>query len=156
MGAIVEHVDAQLRAAGVAQGPRVHFVAHSLGGLVARAYLAEHRPPNLGRVVLLAPPNRGSPVIDRLRAAGVSVTPIGPTGRALGAGARDLPALLPPPDYPVGILAGSADMLVPVESARLEGMADFMVLDSGHAWMRNNSEAADQTIHFLREGRFRR
>jgi len=162
MDEIVEHVGTQMREAGVLfrdpplRAPRVHFVAHSLGGLVVRAYLAKHPMRNLGRVVLLAPPNHGSPVIDQLREAGVSVIPIGPAGRALGAGANDLPARLPAPDYPVGIIAGSADILVPVERARLEGMTDFLVVDTGHAWMRSSAEAADQTIHFLREGRFQR
>jgi len=156
MGEIVAHVAEKISDAGTLNAPKLHFVAHSLGGLVARAYIAKHRPANLGRVVLLAPPNGGSPVIDRLRAAGISNMPIGPAGRALGAGDDDLPARLPKPDYPVGVIAGSADLLVPADRTRLDGMADFFVVDTGHAWMRNDSEAADQAIHFLRHGKFKR
>jgi pimeloyl-ACP methyl ester carboxylesterase len=38
---------------------RVHIVAHSMGGMVARAAL-KHAPQNLGRMVMLGTPNRGS------------------------------------------------------------------------------------------------
>jgi len=151
---LAAHVGKQIAAANLSHAPRVHFVTHSLGGIVARAYLAENPLRNLGRVVLLAPPNGGSPIIDSLREAGVSIVPLGPAGRALGAGANDAPAQLPIPEYPVGIIAGSADLLVPVERARLEGMDDFLVVDVGHAWMRNDSNVADQAIHFLRTGKF--
>lgn len=154
IGELATHVRKQLAEARLSRAPRVHFVTHSMGGIVARAYLAEHPMENLGRVVLLAPPNGGSPVIDGLREAGVSVVPIGPAGRALGTAAEDAPAQLPKPDYPVGVIAGSMDLLVPVERARLAGMADFLVVNTGHAWMRNDSATADQAIHFLRTGRF--
>jgi len=156
MDEIVADVAEQIREARIANGPKVHFVTHSLGGLVARAYLAKHPLPNLGRVVMMAPPNRGSPIIDTLRENGISIVPIGPTGRALGTEAEDLPARLPKPDYPVGIIAGSSDAMVPADRARLDGMVDFLVVDTGHVWMRHDAGAAAQAIHFLREGRFKR
>jgi hypothetical protein len=91
----------------------------------------------------------------------------GPTARALGTDAESFPASLPPPDYPVGIFAGvrlgsfridliegDDDGLVPVESTKVPGMTDFIVVETGHAMMRYNEEVAMQTIAFLRHGRF--
>lgn len=45
---------------------RLHFVTHSLGGLLVRVYLSQHKPTRLGRVVMLGPPNDGSPIADLL------------------------------------------------------------------------------------------
>ena len=157
LDAIVADVARQLRQRGVARGPTVHFVAHSMGGIVARAYLADRPLPNLGRVVLMATPNRGSPIIDRIRRAGFSLVPIGPTGRALGGGADDVPALLPDPYYEVGIIAGTNDVLVPPARARLaQGETDYVEIDTGHAWIRYSADAARQVAHFLRDGQFER
>lgn len=155
---IVDEVGRELDRLKVRRGPTVHFVAHSLGGLVVRAYLAKRPPPrNLGRVVLLATPNKGSPVIDRMRAAGFSIVPIGPTGRALGSGAEDLPAQLPDPYYDVGVIAGTRDVMVPPANARLDvGETDYVEINTGHMMMRYNREVAEQTVRFLRDGRFKR
>lgn len=157
LDAIVADVARQLKQHGVARGPTVHFVAHSMGGIVARAYLASRPLPNLGRVVLMATPNGGSPIIDRMRSAGFSVVPIGPTGRALGSGADDVPALLPDPYYEVGIIAGTNDALVPPDRARLaRGETDYVEIDTGHAWIRYSVDAAQQVVSFLRDARFER
>jgi len=128
-------------------GATVHFVGHSLGGLVARALIAEDRPARLGRVVMLGTPNRGSPVVEALRERDLAWL--------IGRSAAQIGRPLPKPDYDVGVVAGSHDPLVPAERARLDGMSDYIVVESEHVWMRYDAGVAEQVIHFLRKGRFR-
>ena len=91
----------------------------------------------------------------------------GPTARALGTGPEAFPASIGPPDYPVGIIAGNSssamtgrwlpepnDGMVSVASAKLEGMTDFLELGETHWGLRSDRIVADQTIHFLQNGRF--
>ena len=147
---------------------RVHFVGHSLGGLLIRAYLARSRPENLGNVVLIGTPNGGSELADIEEGLpGAMVEWAGPTAQMLGTGPDDFPASLPPPDYPVGVIAGTRDAIVTnewlplpndsmvsLESAKLDGMSDFRTFHLTHWGLRNNAEVAEATIRFLREGRF--
>ena len=86
----------------------VHFVCHSMGGLLARVYIARHRPKRLGRVVMLGTPNSGSEIADRLKNFGAYRAFFGPAGQQLGTQRDDaINALFPPVDYPVGIIAGN-------------------------------------------------
>lgn len=152
------------------QGP-IHFVCHSMGGLLARVYIARHRPNHLGRVVMLGTPNGGSEIADRLKDFTIYRAFFGPAGQQLGT-RRDAAteALFPPVDYPAGIIAGNRsidpvagtmlpkphDGRVSVANTRLEGMADHVVVASSHPWLVRNGEAIAQTIAFLRDGSFRR
>ena len=147
----------------------VHFVCHSMGGLLARVYIARHRPERLGRVVMLGTPNSGSEIADRLRHFRPYRAFFGPAGQQLGTRRDDaINALFPPVDYPVGIIAGNrsiypiASVLLPkphdgrvsVANTKLEGMADHVVIPSSHPWLVRNSVAIAQTIAFLQDGRF--
>ena len=150
------------------EAERVHFVTHSLGGIVVRAYLAEHSPPNLGRVVMLAPPNRGSEWVDALRDVAVFEWIMGPTAVELGTDPESLPNRLPPADYPLGIIAGNAvvnplgaelipgddDGTVSVERTQLEGMTDFIELPASHTFIMYSDDVARQVVAFLRTGQF--
>lgn len=144
----------------------VHFVGHSLGGLMIRAYLVENQVAHLGRVVLIGTPNTGTPVVDLFQDKWWMKL-AGPTAMALGTQATSFPNSLPKPDYPVGVIAGIVergpmtkkipgddDGLVPVESTRVEGMRDFVVIDTNHTMMRYDDEVLRQTIAFLRNGAF--
>lgn len=150
-------------------GASVHFVCHSMGGLLARVYLARHRPTRLGRVVMLGTPNGGSEIADRLKHLAAYRAFFGPAGQQLVT-RRDAAtsALLPPIDYPAGIIAGNRsvypitsmglprphDGRVSVANTRLEGMADHIVIRTSHPWLVRNTNAIEQTIVFLREGKF--
>ena len=147
----------------------VHFVCHSMGGLLARVYIARHRPKHLGRVVMLGTPNSGSEIAERLKNFGVYRAFFGPAGQQLGT-RRDaaIDALFPPVDYPVGIIAGNRsiypiasrflprphDGRVSIANTKLDGMADHVVVAASHPWLVRNSVAIAQTIAFLREGKF--
>lgn len=143
-------------------GP-VQFVTHSMGGIVVRR-LAQDHLVHVGRVVMLAPPNQGSEVIDYLGDTRVFRRFAGPAAQELHTGTA--PAA--PPGFELGILAGrrsvnpwlsllirgADDGKVSVASARLDGMRDFRVLDTSHPLILRNPEAIRQTLQFLDHGRF--
>ena len=149
----------------------VHVVTHSMGGLLARAYLTRHRPAALGRVVMLGPPNGGSEVADLLVRTALYRRMFGPADAQLTtAGGDALRAALGPVDYPLGVIAGSrsiyplgslvisgpGDGRVSVASTRAAGMADHLVLPVTHPLMMRSPAVMRQTLHFLRHGRFER
>lgn len=149
----------------------VHFVGHSMGGLLARVYIATNRPKNLGRVVMLGTPNGGSEIADRLKDVSLYRAWFGPAGQQLVT-RRDaaLAALFPPVDYPVGVIAGNRsiypiaaallpkphDGRVSVANTGIDGMADHIVISTSHPWLASNRLAIAQTIAFLRNGSFNR
>ena len=146
----------------------VHVVTHSLGGILVRYYLAEHHWPELGRVVMLGPPNRGSQVVDKLAWVPGFGLWNGPAGFQLGTGEASLPRQLGPARFAVGVIAGTRslnpvfsrflpgpdDGKVALESTKLEGMQDFLALPHTHTFMMRSAEVIRQTIFFLRNGRF--
>jgi triacylglycerol lipase len=148
----------------------VHFVTHSLGGIVLRQYLSNHKVENLGRVVMLAPPNHGSAIMDRQKKHFVSRKVLGPAGEQLGTSAEDAPARLGPVDFECGVIAGNRslnpflasalsgpnDGKVTVESAKIAGMRDFIILPSTHTWIGWRARTLAQVLSFLRRGAFER
>ncbi len=150
------------------QPTQIHFVTHSMGGILIRCYLAKEEPENLGRVVMLAPPNAGSELVDHLSRFQVFNLINGPAGKQLGTDAESLPKSLGPVDYEVGIIAGNKSLnpitstLIPGEddgkvsttSAQVAGMTDYIVLPYNHSFIMNRAEVIKQTIHFLNNGHF--
>ena len=147
---------------------KIDFVTHSLGGILVRSYLARHTIPNLGRVVMLAPPNQGSEVVDKLGRLFLFKWINGPSGNELGTGKNSTPNKLGPANFPVGIIAGdrsinwinsllipgSDDGKVSVERTKLAGMTGHIVIHATHPFIMKNREAIRQTIQFLRTGNF--
>lgn len=150
---------------------RLHFVTHSMGGLVTRCYVTRHRPERLGHVVMLAPPNEGSEIADFLSRNPLYRAFFGPAGHELGtvrsAGLRDL---LGPIDFSLGIIAGNRSLYpisslilprpndgrVSVARTRVSGASDHITLPTSHPLIMRHPLAMEQTLHFLRHGRFRR
>lgn len=151
--------------------PRTHFVGHSLGGLVIRAYLQNNQEKlatvGLGTVVLMGTPNKGSELADHLSDSWLMALG-GEISRALGTGETSLGINLLELDINLGIIAGTKpssltkeqfsgpnDGLVSVESTKLKSMTDFIAIDVNHTQMRYDAEVAEQTIHFLKNGAFK-
>ena len=147
---------------------RIHFVAHSLGGILVRKYLNEHEIPELGRVVMLGPPNQGSDAADELGGLPGFDWINGPAGRQLGKGEASVPLALGPADFELGVIAGSRtidpvgsavledpdDGKVSVFDTRLEGMDDFVVVEHSHAFLMRMQKPIELTIRFLQTGSF--
>lgn len=147
---------------------KIDFVTHSLGGILVRSYLSHHSVPLLGRVVMLAPPNQGSEVVDKLGWLFLFKWINGPAGNELGTGVNSTPNQLGPATYPVGVIAGDRSinwinsLLIPgaddgkvsIERTKLAGMSDHMVIHTAHPFIMKNREAIRQTIQFLRAGAF--
>lgn len=146
----------------------IHFVTHSLGGILVRQYLAGHEIPELGRVVMLGPPNQGSAAVDKLGDVPGFDWASGPAGRQLGTGDNSVPLALGPADFDLGIIAGKRtidpvmsavlkktdDGRVTVEETKLDGMNDFVIVDHSHAFMMRMTLPIQLTIRFLRTGSF--
>ncbi len=147
---------------------RIHFVTHSLGGILVRQYLSGHDIEELGRVVMLGPPNQGSAAVDELAGVPGFDWLNGPAGRQLGKGEDSVPLRLGPAEFELGVIAGNRtidpitsavlddpdDGRVSVEDTKLDGMADFIVVEHSHAFMMRMRTTIDLTIAFLRSGRF--
>ena len=147
---------------------RIHFVTHSLGGILLRQHLSKESIADLGRVVMLGPPNQGSAAVDELRDMPGFEWLNGPAGLQLGKGAESVPLKLGPATFELGVIAGNRtidpitssvlenpdDGRVSVADTRLDGMADFVEVDHSHAFMMRMGEPIRLTIRFLKNGTF--
>jgi hypothetical protein len=146
----------------------IHFVTHSLGGILVRQYLSTGKINNLGKVVMLGPPNKGSQVVDKLKDFPGYVWLNGPAGRELGTDSASIPNKLGQATFTVGIIAGTRsinpilssmlldpdDGKVSVENTKLTGMADHITLPVSHPFLMKNDEVIKQIVYFLKTGKF--
>ncbi len=148
---------------------KLHFVTYSMGGMLARGFLNRHRPKNLGRVVMLAPPNSGSEVSDFWKSNWLYQKIYGPAGQQLQTDQSQVQNFLGHEvDYTLGIIAGdrSIDPLhsliipgpddgkVSVANTKLKGMKEHVVIHATHTFIMNNTEAHRLTVSFLKNGKF--
>ena len=165
---VEHHITPIIRACEEDCKTKIHFVTHSMGGILLRYYLQDHSLPSLGNVVMLGPPNQGSEVVDKLKNFPGFKLINGPAGQQLGTTPTSVPQLLGPVDYPVGVITGNRsinpilsciipgkdDGKVSLKRARVEGMTDFLVVPYTHTMIMRRQYVIDQTRHFLKNSQF--
>lgn len=162
-----EHISQGLNACRDQSARQIHFVSHSMGGILVRQYLQNMEIGELGKIVMLSPPNQGSELSDFLREYRLFDFIMGPAGQQLGTGSTSLPKSLAPVPGKIGVITGNKGLpllskLIPgdddgkvsVESAKLREMTDFLVVGTGHTFIMNNEEVLKEILTFLETGRF--
>ncbi len=145
----------------------IHFICHSLGGLILRHYLNLYPSAKPGRVVMLGTPNKTCQAAKTLS---------GWPGGSFLLGKSTCQGLLGPlPEWnakqELGIIAGDmhlglgrlipgiprpGDGTVSVDETRLEGMRDHITIHASHGGLLISRKAFAQARHFIRHGRFMR
>lgn len=148
----------------------VHFITHSLGGILVRYYLQHNTLERLGNVVMMAPPNQGSQVVDKLKNVPGFQLLNGPAGMQLGTDANSIPSQLGPVGFTLGVIAGTRtfnpilsqylpnpdDGKVSLENTKVEGMDDFIVFHHTHTFMMRAEDVIQQALYFLKHQEFDR
>ncbi len=152
----------------ISAADKIHFVTHSLGGILVRHYLSDRSIERLGRVVMLGPPNQGSEVVDRLGDLTVFGMLNGPAGQQLGTGPDSVPNRLGPVQFELGVIAGDRsinwinsaiipgpdDGKVSVGRTKVVGMKEHIVIHASHPFLMSNEQVMRATLRFLRSGTF--
>lgn len=149
---------------------KIHFLTHSMGGILLRNYLAGHGIDKLGRVVMLAPPNQGSEVVDKLGGWKLFYALNGPAGLQLGTDKDSVPNRLGPVHFQLGVIAGNKtvnpllsmlirganDGKVSVSRTQVEGMKDFIMMPYSHSFILRREAVIEQALYFIQQGCFSR
>lgn len=147
---------------------KIHFITHSIGGIVVRKYLEDNHSLNIGKVVMLAPPNRGSEIMTLFSKMYFSRYLLGVSGKQISINDKAyLLSLEQKVSFDLGIIAGSHsnllslwylnrknDGVVSVENTKILGMVEHLVLNQSHYSMLYSKEVLHQILFFLRCGKF--
>lgn len=161
---LAAHVRTQVEK--IAGDQPIHFITHSLGGILVRTLLAENVPWKTGRVVMLAPPNQGSEIVDWSQNHPLFNRVLGPAGRALGS--DGIPCRLPalPPQIEAAVIMGDRcaiplfrkwldfdnDGIVSAARGKLEGLRGFSLIHADHTFIQMHPETIRLSLHFLKTG----
>ncbi len=150
------------------QNEKIHIVAHSLGSILARYYLQENDVAELGRVVMVSPPNNGSELVEKFHYVPGFRFINSPAGMQLGTDENGLIKSLEIPDYEFAVLTGSRsinwiescfipandDGRVSIQSAKLKNMKEFKVIKTNHHFIPYKKETIQSIINFIKHGTF--
>ena len=165
---MVEHIAPAIERTREAGAKQIHVVAHSLGAILIRLYSRDHDTSDIGRVVMLGPPNQGSEIVDKLGHLSLYQWLNGPAGGQLGTKEKSLPKALGPVDFETGVIAGNRsinlilsrflngkdDGKVSVENTKVEGAADHRVIRCSHPYLMSSRQSIEHVRHFLVHGEF--
>lgn len=165
---IVDELHERLKICCVAGTGKLNFVTHSMGGIVVRAYIDKYQPENLGRVVMMGPPNQGSELADMMQDNVLIGFVFGPAIQELGTEADSTPNRLGKVDFELGVITGNrswnpvASLMIPgtddgtvsVQRAQVEGMKDFRVMPNTHSFIMLDKDVIDEVVYFLQNGQF--
>ncbi len=166
---VEEHLVPAVAGCGEKGARKIHFVTHSMGGIVLRCYLERHNLPEGSRAVMLSPPNQGSELADFLKENVLFRWLLGPAAQQIGTGPDSLPNRMDAsPGIDVGIIMGDTgippifgaifpgpnDGKVSVERAKLAGMKAFKRIPCGHTFIMNRKDVMAAADQFLRRGTF--
>jgi len=140
-----------------------HLIGHSLGNVIIRDAFQKEYPDGLRKVVMLAPPNQPALLAKRLKKNLLYRCFTGDSGQKLSE--EEFYNGLPVPTVPFGVIAGNKgqrltfsepnDGLVSIESTKLDGMADWILLHHGHTFIMNCKDTFDHCRHFIESGLFK-
>ena len=165
---LVELLETEVGHCCSSEAETLHFVAHSMGGVLVRNYLSQRPEVHQGRVVMLSPPSQGSEIIDAFSDSDLLRSMLGPAALRLGTDSTGMANQLGPVRFSLGVITGNRSLdpvgswLIPgpddgkvgVDRAAVEGALDFMVLPATHTFIMNRRDVAEEVVHFLRHGRF--
>jgi triacylglycerol lipase len=147
---------------------KIHFVTHSMGGILVRSYFSRYKNDNLGRVVMLGPPNQGTELVDRLGKLWLFQRINGPAGNELSTSPDSTPNQLGPVGFELGVIAGDRsinwinsliipgkdDGKVSIDRTKISGMKKHITIHATHPYLMKNKTAIQATLRFLQTGRF--
>ncbi|MDG2385496.1 MAG: alpha/beta hydrolase [Pirellulaceae bacterium] len=160
---------------GLDEVKQVDFVGHSLGNLVIRRYLHDqlqarspHVGPRVGRIVMLAPPNGGAQMAERMQNIGLFHFLVGTSGSELAREWNLVQQTLATPKQEFGVIAGDVnkpqdgnplidgpdDLVVSVAETKLMGARDFLVVLAMHTFIMDQKPVREAVLMFLRNGYF--
>lgn len=147
----------------------IHFVGHSMGGIVIRSYMDQFKPTNVGRVVMIGTPNSGASIASLFSDYELFKKSFGPAAIELASDSQK--GLAQPADFPnteFAVIAGGTgtkygmnplikgdnDGLVATEEAKLKGAKCFTIVPLHHMIIHLEKSTIQKTANFIEFGSF--
>ena len=135
---------------------QLHLVTHSMGGIIARTMFADFEFHNLGRVVMLAPPHRGSHMARKLTPLVGWLTPsLEQLSDTADSFVNQLPNTLKQKEIEFGIIESTKDRVIEQGGVRLEGYRDYARVEGHHGVLTWYADTIRLVEDFLSQGKFR-